>query len=65
MQGVVKWFSETKGFGFIESDNKEYFVHFRSIVCDGFKTLNAGERVEFDTQANDKGPCAVNVKRIV
>lgn len=64
MQGKVKWFNESKGFGFIEAeDGNDVFVHYSSIVGDGFKTLNEGEEVEFDLEQGQKGPAAANVKR--
>ncbi|QIA66097.1 cold shock domain-containing protein [Vibrio astriarenae] len=60
--GTVKWFNETKGFGFISQENGEdLFVHFRSIVSDGFKTLNEGQKVSFDVENGPKGPQAANV----
>ncbi|WP_394240643.1 transcription antiterminator/RNA stability regulator CspE [Vibrio astriarenae] len=60
--GTVKWFNETKGFGFISQENGEdLFVHFRSIVSDGFKTLNEGQKVSFDVESGPKGPQAANV----
>ncbi len=60
--GVVKWFSEKKGYGFIEQeDGPDVFVHFSGIVADGFKTLNEGDRVTFDIEQGQKGPSAVNV----
>ncbi|KAF7007283.1 hypothetical protein CFC21_022231 [Triticum aestivum] len=62
--GVVKWFNETKGFGFITPDDgsKDVFVHFTAIQSHGFKTLAEGQRVEFEIQDGQKGPSAVNVK---
>ena len=62
--GTVKWFNQKKGFGFISKDNSEedVFVHFSSIQTDGFKTLNEGQKVEFDVESSDKGPQARNVK---
>lgn len=64
MQGKVKWFNESKGFGFIEAeDGKDVFVHFSAIQGDGFKTLNEGENVEFDLEQGQKGPAAANVRR--
>ena len=60
--GVVKWFSNKKGFGFIEQeDGPDVFVHFSGIQTEGFKTLNEGDRVSFDIEDGQKGPAAVNV----
>lgn len=61
--GSVKWFNETKGFGFISQDNggADVFVHFRSIVSDGFKTLAEGQKVSFEVEQGQKGPQAANV----
>lgn len=61
--GSVKWFNEAKGFGFIASDNggPDFFVHFRSIVSDGFKTLAEGQKVAFNAEPGAKGPQATNV----
>ncbi len=62
-EGIVKWFDEKKGFGFIESDEgRDLFVHFSAIQKEGFKTLYEGQRVRFDTQMGPKGPAASNVK---
>ncbi|GAM60520.1 cold shock protein cspA [Vibrio ishigakensis] len=55
--GVVKWFNETKGFGFIAQDGgQDVFVHFRAITGDGFKTLTEGQKVEFEVEARSKRP---------
>ncbi|MDF2156042.1 cold-shock protein [Vibrio sp. CAU 1672] len=64
--GSVKWFNETKGFGFItkDSDGEDIFVHFRSISSDGFKTLSEGQKVSFEVEPGDKGPQATNVTLI-
>jgi CspA family cold shock protein len=64
--GTVKWFSSEKGFGFITPDDgtKDLFVHHTGIESDGYRTLDEGAKVEFDTEAGDKGPKAVNVKPI-
>jgi CspA family cold shock protein len=64
-QGVVKWFNQSKGFGFIRDDSgQELFVHFSSIQVDGFKSLAEGDRVEFDVVPGAKGNQAANVTRI-
>ena len=61
-EGTVKWFNEKKGFGFIEQeDGPDLFVHHSGINADGFKSLNDGDRVTFDTEEGEKGPRAVNV----
>ena len=61
-EGTVKWFNESKGFGFIEQENgPDVFVHFCAISGDGFRTLNDGDRVSFDVVEGQKGPQAANV----
>ena len=61
-EGTVKWFNESKGFGFIEQDGgKDVFVHHTAIQGQGFKTLAEGERVSFDVVDGQKGPAAENV----
>lgn len=64
--GTVKWFNETKGFGFITPENggEDCFVHHSAIQADGFRTLNEGDRVEYDQVAGKKGPAAENVTKI-
>ncbi|ORP14005.1 transcription antiterminator/RNA stability regulator CspE [Vibrio paracholerae] len=63
MAGSVKWFNETKGFGFLTQDNggNDVFVHFNSIQSEGFKTLAEGQRVSFIVEQGKKGPQASNV----
>jgi cold shock protein len=64
--GVVKWFSDEKGFGFITPDegSKDLFVHHSSIEAEGYRSLAEGARVEYESEAGDKGPKAVNVRTI-
>ena len=63
--GIVKWFSETKGYGFIEQENgPDVFVHHSGIKAEGFRTLNEGDQVTFDIEEGRKGPAAVNVTKI-
>lgn len=60
--GTVKWFNETKGFGFLQSENgEEVFVHFSAIQSDGFRTLKEGQAVEFDIIDDKRGKKAENV----
>ena len=63
-EGIVKWFDEKKGYGFIQQeDGKDVFVHYTAIQGTGFKSLNEGERVTFEVEVGQKGPVAKNVKR--
>jgi CspA family cold shock protein len=64
--GVVKWFSDEKGFGFITPDDgaKDLFVHHTSIQADGYRSLAEGAKVEYESEQGDKGPKAVNVRPI-
>jgi cold shock protein len=64
-EGIVKWFNNSKGYGFIEQeDGPDVFVHHSGINADGFKSLNEGDRVTFDIEQGKKGPAAVNVSVI-
>jgi CspA family cold shock protein len=66
IKGQVKFFNESKGFGFITpaDGSKDVFVHFSAIVSDGFKTLAEGQNVEFSVEQGAKGPSAANVRGI-
>jgi CspA family cold shock protein len=65
-EGKVKWFNEAKGYGFIETNDgsKDVFVHYSSLQGEGFKTLNEGDEVSFETTQGPKGPQAINVVRL-
>lgn len=60
--GTVKWFNDTKGFGFILSGGSEYFVHYKEINSPGFKTLKEGDKVSFESSSSPKGLAAKNVQ---
>ena len=64
--GTVKWFNESKGFGFITQDEggADVFVHFSAITGSGFKTLAEGQKVSYDIQQGPKGPQAANVAKV-
>lgn len=64
-EGTVKWFNESKGYGFIQQDDgADVFVHFSSILGDGFKTIAKGQRVRFEITSDEKGPKATDVVKI-
>ena len=64
-EGKVKWFNDSKGFGFIEQEGgKDLFVHHSSIQGEGFKSLAEGDRVSFDVVQGAKGPAAANVRKL-
>lgn len=65
-RGSVKWFSAEKGYGFITPDEgtKDVFVHHSAIQSDGFRTLNEGDKVEYDVTQGQKGPQATNVRKL-
>ena len=64
LKGTVKWFNESKGFGFIEQEEgKDVFVHYSAISGAGFKTLNEGDKVQFEIVDGPKGPAAANVTK--
>ena len=64
-EGTVKWFSNKKGYGFIEQEgDKDLFVHHSAINMTGFKTLEKGDRVSFDVEESDRGPEAKNVTKL-
>jgi cold shock protein len=63
--GTVKWFNDSKGYGFItQEDGGDVFVHYSAIQSDGFKTLSEGQNVEFEVVKGPKGPNAANVRKI-
>jgi cold shock protein len=64
-EGVVKWFNEKKGFGFIKKeDGQDVFVHYSAIKGQGFKSLGEGDRVRFEVQQGAKGPAAADVEKL-
>jgi len=65
MKGVVKWFNDKKGYGFIaDEEGNELFVHYQEIQGDGFKTLQENDNVEFEVGEGEKGPKAMNVRKV-
>lgn len=64
-QGTVKWFNNKRGWGFIvKEDGEDIFVHYSAIKGDGFKSLDEGQRVQFEIETGDKGPAAANVEPV-
>jgi len=64
-EGIVKWFSDKRGYGFIEQENgKDLFVHYSAINTSGFKTLSEGDRVSFEIEESERGPEAKNVTKL-
>ncbi|MEZ4860283.1 MAG: cold shock domain-containing protein [Caldilineaceae bacterium] len=66
VKGTVKWFNDSKGFGFIapQSGSKDVFVHHSAIVANGFRSLAEGDQVEFSIEQGPKGPSAANVQKV-
>jgi CspA family cold shock protein len=65
MEGTIKWFNNSKGYGFIGVENgPDVFIHYSGIVGDGYRTLQEGDRVSFELVEGPKGPQAVNVAKI-
>jgi CspA family cold shock protein len=65
-QGTVKWFNDTKGYGFITPDDgsPDVFAHYSDIQAEGFKTLTEGQKVEFEVGSSEKGPRAANIRPV-
>jgi CspA family cold shock protein len=64
-QGIVKWFNDRKGYGFIsQEDGNDVFVHFSSIEATGYKTLSEGDNVDFEIEESDRGPEAKSVTKV-
>jgi len=63
INGVVKWFNDQKGFGFVQSGGKDYFIHFKEIQSEGFKSLKEGDKVSFEAAQSPKGPIAKSLMK--
>lgn len=61
INGVVKWFNDQKGFGFVQSSGKDYFIHYKEIHMQGFKSLKEGDKVGFEPSVSPKGPVATKL----
>jgi len=64
MQAKVKWFNVEKGFGFLDYEGRDIFIHYSQILSEGFKTLDEGQLVEFEIVETDKGPQAKDVRKV-
>ena len=65
MKGTIKMFNAEKGYGFIHSEEgNDVFFHYSSLIMDGFKTAEVGEKVEFDLEESDRGPRAANIRKV-
>lgn len=64
LQGIVRWFDDKKGYGFIDCEGKEYFIHFKEITARGYKTLKEGEKVSFEPETSSRGLSAKCVCRL-
>lgn len=64
INGTVKWFNDQKGFGFVAANGTDYFVHFKEIQRDGYKSLKEGDRVSFEPSTSPKGPIAKSVQLV-
>ncbi len=62
--GTVKWFNDQKGYGFLETDGADVFVHHSAIQSEGFRSLAEGDHVEFTVEQGPKGPAAANVRKV-
>ncbi len=65
MEGVVKWFDNKKGYGFASSEGKDFFLHFREIIAEGYKSLAEGDKIRFEASESGKGPVARQITKIV
>lgn len=63
--GVVKWFNDQKGFGFVSSNGTDYFIHYKEIQGEGYKSLKEGDAVTFDPQTSPKGPIAKTLTKVL